>query len=85
MDDADKFFHFYESTGTAFKWCAAFLEESELKDELSKWCYDTFGEPAQSLHYTDVNECWHDAIVYGEIYFKSDAELTLFKLKWESN
>ncbi len=83
MSDADKYFHYYEPANTPWKWCVAFLEESELKDDLLTWCTDTFGEPAVSMYYHDGPEVWHDAISYGEIYLKSDEELTMFKLKWD--
>lgn len=55
--------------------------------ELRNWCWETFGPAAErDIEYFDNNWAWHSDRNrdYSNlfIYFTSDRELTLFKLKW---
>lgn len=61
--------------------------------ELRNWCWDTFGPGVERkyiiLHPTQdtlesINAwCWHTEQDQLRIYFKSDKELAVFKLKWQ--
>jgi hypothetical protein len=55
--------------------------------ELRNWCWNTFGPAAErDMEYFDNNWAWHAErdTDYSKIfiYFASDRELSLFKLKW---
>lgn len=67
-------------------------EKIERFIELRNWCWETYGPGVErkyiTLHPTDTmlesknRWAWHTEEDYTRIYLKSDAELTLFKLKW---
>lgn len=57
------------------RWTVAFETPkfSELKS-IQNWCVETYG--------TDQAR-WFDHIRWGEVYFRDEADVTLFVMKWE--
>ena len=60
-------------------YCAAW-GSNVTNNEVSKWCHEIFGSPG--INQITYNDRWVDSIVFSEVFFKSEADLLLFKLKW---
>jgi len=57
---------------------AAFTLQKGMYEPVSEWCYQTFGEPGDG---EDLDR-WEDQIWYGEIWFRDEQDLMMFKLRW---
>lgn len=59
---------------------AAFIAPKEIRKEISKWCYETFGE-SEFNHLTHQTR-WKNWIPYGEVHFSRIEDLEWFLLRW---
>ena len=80
------FIHTYETQRKDPKWSdygwyvAAFKTPKENRQEITRWCYKTFGMAGKSKYATETR--WKDSIRVGEIYFKYEEDLAWFVLRW---
>lgn len=60
---------------------AHFKAKHEQRREITRWCYQTYGEPGFS-HLTHDTR-WKDSIQFGSIYFSRPEDLEWFVLRWQ--
>lgn len=70
--------HTYEGLGD-FKgyYIAAFGPTKDIFS-ITTWCSQTFGEAGYRQH----KSRWVNQIIWGEVCFRDEADLTLFLLRW---
>lgn len=62
---------------------AAFPRPNENQSqEIRRWCYNTYGVPGIRVDTDEMR--WRDGILYGEIVFQREEDLSMFLLKWST-
>lgn len=59
---------------------AAFKAKQQQRPEITRWCYQTYGEPGYRYDTAEIR--WKDSIQYGEIHFSRESDLEWFVLRW---
>ena len=75
------FIHIYKGRpreNLEFYHIAGFTIQKDMYKPVSEWCYQTFGDSGDCVD----NARWEDHIWFGEIWFRDEKDLMLFKLRW---